>query len=101
MIIEEATLLVKPGMEAEFEAAVAKAVDVFRAAKGCQGLHLQKCIEEPTRYQAIIRWATLENHTVDFRESDLFQQWRGLVGAYFSAPPTVLHFEVTMPRADF
>lgn len=101
MIVEQATLLVKPGTEAAFEAAVAKAVEVFRAAKGCQGLHLQKCIEEPARYQAIIRWTTLENHTIDFRESELFQQWRGLVGEFFAEPPVVLHFEIAMPSVAF
>lgn len=100
MIIEVASIAVKPGQEEDFEAAVETAVAVFRRAKGCKGLHLQRCIEEPSRYQAIIRWETLENHTEDFRGSELFQEWRSLVGPHFAEPPSVKHYSITMPRAD-
>jgi len=34
---------------------------------------------------------TLENHTVDFRGSEDFQSWRGLVGHCFAAAPDVEH----------
>jgi len=101
MITEVASIRVKAGHEADFESAFRKAVDVFRQARGCKGIHLQKCIEEPDLYQAIIRWETLEAHTVDFRESELFQQWRDLVGPFFAAPPSVLHFNVSDEGADF
>ena len=101
MIIEVASIRVKDGSETEFETAVEKAVEVFRRAKGCKGLHLRRCVEEPSLYEAIIRWETLENHTVDFRGSELFQQWRALVGPFFAEPPSVRHYEITMPRADF
>ncbi|MEO4042101.1 antibiotic biosynthesis monooxygenase family protein [Hoeflea sp. CAU 1731] len=101
MIIEVASIKVKAGDEARFEAAFREAVDVFRQAKGCKGLHLQKCFEAPELYQAIIRWETLEAHTVDFRESELFQQWRSLVGPFFAEPPSVHHFRIAVERADF
>lgn len=98
MIIEVAEVKIKSGTNAEFEKAVENAVEVFRRAKGCLGLHLQKCVEEPERYQVIIRWETLENHTVDFRESPLFQDWRGFVGPFFAEPPQVFHYEIAMDR---
>jgi heme-degrading monooxygenase HmoA len=101
MIIEVAHIKVLPGNEAAFEAAVAKAVDVFGQAKGCLGLHLQRCVERPLEYEAIIRWETLEHHTVGFREGDLFQEWRALVGPHFDGPPEVKHYEVAMKRVDF
>ena len=101
MIIEVASIRVKDGSEQEFEAAVSKAVEVFRRAKGCKGLHLQRCIEEPSLYEAVIRWETLENHTVDFRGSHLFPEWRALVGPFFAEPPSVRHYAVAVPRADF
>ena len=101
MIIEVASIRVKDGTEAALEAAVGQAVEVFRRARGCLGLHLQRCIEEPSLYEAVIRWQTLENHTVDFRGSDLFQEWRALVGAYFAESPSVRHYEVAIPGADF
>jgi quinol monooxygenase YgiN len=91
MILEIAQIDVKPDMEAAFEAGVAKAVPVFRRAKGCKGMTLQRSVEKPTRYRLFVQWETLENHTVDFRGSADFQEWRKLVGDCFAAPPEVEH----------
>jgi hypothetical protein len=38
-----------------------------------------------------VQWATVENHTVDFRNSTDFLEWRKLVGYCFAAPPEVEH----------
>ena len=91
MILEIAQIEVKPGMEAEFAANVKKATPLFQRAKGCQGMALQRSHEQPARYRLFVRWATLENHTVDFRGSADFQEWRKLVGHCFAAPPEVEH----------
>ena len=91
MILEIAQIDVKPGMEAEFEAGVTKATPLFQRAKGCRGLDLQRGIEKPSRYRLFIQWDTLENHTIDFRGSADFQEWRKLVGHCFAAPPEVEH----------
>jgi hypothetical protein len=40
----------------------------------------------------MIFWETLENHTVDFRGSPTFSQWRAIVQPFFAAPPQVEHF---------
>lgn len=101
MITEIATITVKPGHADPFEAAVALAAAVFRRAPGCLGLELQRCVEDPARYNLMIRWKTLEDHTVGFRESPLFQEWRALVGPHFAEPPSVLHFATAMDRVDF
>jgi len=91
MIREIAQIDVKPGLEAEFEAGVAKAVPIFRRAKGCTGLTLQRSIEQPTRYRLFVKWETVENHTIDFRGSPDFAEWRKLVGHCFASPPEVEH----------
>lgn len=96
MITEIAQIDVKPGTEAEFEAAVGKARAIFGRAKGCHGFELHRSIEKPQRYRLVVKWATLENHTVDFRGSEDFTQWRGLVGSFFAAPPEVEHTETVM-----
>jgi len=70
MITEIAQIEIKPGTEKEFEAAVAKAEPLFLRAKGGLGIELHRSIEKPQRYRLIARWATLENHTVDFRGSE-------------------------------
>jgi quinol monooxygenase YgiN len=91
MILEIAQVDVKPGMEQEFEAGVGQAVPIFRRAKGCNGLELQRGIENPSRYRLIVKWETVENHTVDFRGSPDFQEWRKLVGHCFAQAPQVEH----------
>jgi len=91
MVLEIAQFDIKPGLESEFEAGVGRAVPLFQRAKGCKGLELQRSHEKPSRYRLFVRWETLENHTVDFRESADFQEWRKLVGHCFAAPPEVEH----------
>ena len=94
MVTEIAQIEVKPGMEEEFEAGFAKAVPLFRRAKGCQGAEIQRSVENPSRYRLYIRWDTVESHTVDFRGSADFQEWRKLVGGCFASPPQVEHTEL-------
>lgn len=96
MITEIAQIEVKAGMEKDFEAAVKKARDAFGAAKGFHGFELHKSIEKPQRYRLVVKWATLENHTVDFRGSENFTKWRGLVGSFFASPPEVEHTETVV-----
>ncbi len=91
MIMEIAQIDVKPGSEADFEAAVQKAVPLFKASDGCIAMELQRSIEKPQRYRLMVQWNTLEDHTVKFRGSDAFQQWRALVGPHFASPPEVEH----------
>ncbi len=93
MILEIADIRVKPGQAVAFEAAIQKAIDtVMPKAKGYKGHAVHKCIETPERFVLQILWATLENHTVDFREGPLFAEWRGIIGPFFAGPPLVEHF---------
>ena len=94
MILEIAQIDVKPGTESEFERAVDQAKPLFQRAQGCHGMELQKSIEKPSRYRLMVRWATLEDHTVAFRGSADFTAWRGLVGHFFASPPEVEHTEM-------
>jgi len=96
VIYEIAEIDVKPGDEAAFEAGVAQAMPLFRAAKGCHSVQLHRSKENPTRYKLIAQWETVENHTVDFRQSQDFQKWRALVGAYFASTPRVEHTSIVL-----
>jgi len=91
MFLEIAQIDIKPGLEAEFEAGVGKAAPLFQRAKGCNSLSLQRSVEKPLRYRLFIGWETVENHTVDFRNSADFQEWRKLVGHCFASAPEVEH----------
>lgn len=92
MILELATVDIKQGANKEFEEALQKAQAVISQSRGYIGHQFQKCVEQENRYVLLIRWETLEDHTKGFRESELFKEWRALIGPYFETPPFVQHF---------
>jgi heme-degrading monooxygenase HmoA len=95
MILEIAQIDVKSGQEAEFEAGVAKAAPLFKRAKGCKGMSLQRSFDKPQRYRLFVTWETVENHTKDFAGSDDWKEWRKLVGHTFDGTPSVEHVRET------
>lgn len=96
MIFEMAQFEIKPGTESAFEHGVAQAAPLFQRARGCQGVKLMRSIEQPSHYTLMVTWATVEDHTVHFRESADFQEWRKLVGEYFASAPQVGHVKVAV-----
>ena len=93
MILELADIRIHPGKGSEFDAAIQRGIaEMISGAKGFRGFKVNKGIESPERYILQIFWDTLENHTVDFRESAAFPAWRAIVGPFFAAPPVVEHF---------
>ena len=93
MILEVATFLIRPEGTAAFETAFAEARRVIARAEGHLGHELHRSVDEAGRYLLFVRWRTKEDHTVGFRQSDLFVQWRALLGPYFAAAPAVDHLE--------
>jgi heme-degrading monooxygenase HmoA len=94
MVLELATIDIKHGTNADFEHALDQAQSVICKAEGYVGHQFQKCIEHDNRYILLIRWVTLEAHTEGFRNSELFKEWRGLIGQFFEKPPLVEHYEL-------
>ncbi len=93
MILEVADIRIHPGKQAEFDEAIIRGIKtVASKAKGFLGYKVNKGIETPERYILLIVWQTLEDHTVGFRESQLFKDWRAIVGPFFAQPPHVEHF---------
>ncbi|MGQ3113947.1 MAG: antibiotic biosynthesis monooxygenase family protein [Hydrogenophaga sp.] len=95
MILEHADIRIDPLKSSAFEEAILRGVStVIAHSKGFKGYQVQRSIETPGRYLLLIQWETLEDHTVAFRGSDAFPQWRAIVGPFFAQPPVVEHFEV-------
>ncbi len=92
MITETAFMSIKPGHEAEFEAAIAQARTLVEQTPGCRGLKVARGVERPSVYLVTISWDSLEDHLVGFRDSDRFPKWRALLSPHYSEPPTVEHW---------
>jgi heme-degrading monooxygenase HmoA len=100
MILELADIRIQPGQNAAFEEAIQRGLrDVISKAQGFGGFKVNKGIESTERYVLQIFWATLEDHTVGFRQSEAFAQWRSIVGPFFAAPPVVEHFDLVAKSA--
>jgi heme-degrading monooxygenase HmoA len=93
MILEQAVLNVMSGQEADFLAAFAQAESIISGMGGYHGHTLQRCIELPNRFLLLVHWETLEDHTVGFRESAEYQQWRSLLHHFYDPFPTVHHYD--------
>lgn len=95
MILEIADIRIQPGQQAAFDVAIQRGLaEVIHHARGYRGHKINKGIESPERYVLMIFWDTLEDHTVHFRQSPAFAQWRSIVGPFFASPPQVEHFEL-------
>jgi len=96
MVTEIAHLKIHPEQAGAFEAAVRQAQPLFQQSKGCQSMKLERVVEHAGDYHLVVRWQTLEDHTVGFRQSEQFAQWRALVSPYFREPPLVVHCEMAL-----
>jgi len=93
MILERAVIHILPGQEESFETAMAQARSVISGAPGFRSLRILRGVERRHDYLLLVEWDTLEDHNVGFRESQLFHQWRGLIGRFFDGEPNIEHFE--------
>lgn len=101
MILELTDIRIQPDQQAAFDEAIQRAIStVASKARGFQGFKVNKGIENPERYVLQIFWATLENHTIDFRQSAAFADWRAIVGPFFASPPVVEHFDLLAKSAQ-
>ncbi|MBH8578048.1 antibiotic biosynthesis monooxygenase [Nostocaceae cyanobacterium CENA369] len=93
MILEAAMLHVKLGLESDFEAAFKKASSFISSSNGYLSHELYKCIEVPGKYLLLVKWENLESHTIGFRSSTKYQDWKKLLHHFYEPFPNVEHFE--------
>ncbi|MDF3074656.1 MAG: antibiotic biosynthesis monooxygenase [Alphaproteobacteria bacterium] len=96
MILEVATLDVKPGQREAFQAAFREASGIIAGMKGYMAHQLQECLENDNRFVLLVWWQTLEDHTVGFRGSAEYQSWRALLHHFYDPFPTVEHFRIVL-----
>jgi heme-degrading monooxygenase HmoA len=92
IILEAAMLNVKAGREGEFEAAFRSASRIIASMPGYLSHELHRCLEVSGKYLLLVRWERLEDHTVGFRRSPEYQEWKMLLHHFYEPFPTVEHF---------
>ena len=92
MLTAIAILDVKYGQEKEFETTFKEAQKIISCMNGYISHSLQKCIENPSRYLLKIEWKTLEDHTVGFRKSKEYLNWKKLLHHFYKPFPVVEHY---------
>jgi heme-degrading monooxygenase HmoA len=93
MILEVAILFVKSGEEKQFELDFAKAGQYISAMKGYVRHSLRKCFEQDNKYLLLVDWQSLEDHTIGFRSSLEYLEWKNLLHHYYDPFPVVEHYE--------
>ncbi len=88
MILEVAILDVKFGAEKDFE----KSQSIISSIDGYISHQLQRCVEKLNRYILLVNWETIEDHTIGFRESEKYQEWRKLLHHFYDPFPEVEHY---------
>lgn len=94
MFLEVAEIIIRPGEQAEFEAALGHALATITGkAKGVIDYKLLKGVESPERYILQVNWETVEDHTVTYYASPERQVWLTNVRPFFAQPPKMEHFQ--------
>lgn len=93
MILEHALLPVKPGEGSRFEAGFVEAKAIIASVPGFRRLSLSRCLEQPDMYLLLVEWRSLDDHTVGFRESAQYEEWRRLLHHFYEPFPIVEHYE--------
>lgn len=92
MILESARLFIRPGQRNAFEAAMNQAKALIGQSGGFLGMEVRPCLENPDLYLLLVKWNTLEDHTVGFRGSAPYQEWRRLLHHFYDPFPEVEHW---------
>ena len=100
MILEVAILDVIPGQEKDFEATFAKASSIISSVAGYVSHQLQLCLEKQNRYILLVQWETLEAHSVGFRGSEGYQEWKRLLHHFYNPFPVVEHYELILENKN-
>lgn len=100
MILEVAVLNVRSGQSDQFENAFRQASPLIASVPGYVRHELQQCIETPDRYLLLVTWETLEAHTVGFRQSPAYQEWKALLHHFYDPFPLVEHYEGVLSYPD-
>ncbi|TRX36331.1 antibiotic biosynthesis monooxygenase [Flavobacterium restrictum] len=96
MVLEMAILQVIKGEEVYFEKDFAMASQIIQSISGYISHSLSKCIEAENKYLLLVDWEKLEDHTIGFRTSEAYLEWKKLLHHYYNPFPVVEHYEMIL-----
>ena len=96
MILEVAMLNVKIGQERQFELDFARAGQYISSINGYIRHSLRRCLEQNNKYILLVDWENLDDHTIGFRQSPQYLEWKRLLHHYYEPFPTVEHYELVV-----
>ncbi|MBF4470710.1 antibiotic biosynthesis monooxygenase family protein [Flavobacterium sp. HJJ] len=96
MVLEVAVLQVIKGEEVHFEKDFTIASQYIQSIPGYLNHSLRKSIEEENKYLLLVDWKKLDDHTIGFRESEAYLEWKKLLHPYYNPFPVVEHYEMVL-----
>ena len=81
-----------PGSEDDFLIAFSKAEHIIAGMAGYISHQLKRCIENISQFILLVEWENLTDHTVGFRQSEEYQEWKSLLHHFYDPFPTVEHY---------
>ena len=93
MITEIAILTIRPQDKPAFETSFSQAQHIISGMDGYLGHELLQCIEHDNQYLLVVKWESLEAHTIGFRQSPEYQKWKQLLHHFYEPFPTVEHYQ--------
>jgi heme-degrading monooxygenase HmoA len=100
MILEVAILNVRDGQEKQFELDFAIAGQFISSIRGYVKHSLRKCVEQKNKYILLVDWENLEDHTIGFRQSAEYLEWKNILHHYYDTFPTVEHYETIIENEN-
>lgn len=79
---------------AGFLAVLEEAAALLAGAPGYLGHRMGPCLESGQEFVLMIWWASVEDHTMRFRQSPVYAQWRRLIDPHVHRAPWTRHFQL-------
>lgn len=96
MIVEHVHLSILPNQSFEFENAMQQAKHIVATMSGFQGLVLLKSKQREDAYILMIKWDSIEDHQLGFRQSAEYLHWKALLHHFYQPMPEVEYYETCM-----
>jgi heme-degrading monooxygenase HmoA len=92
MILEVAILNVIDGLENDFLTAFRVAEKIIAKMPGYLSHQLKRCLEKQNQFILLVEWEKLTDHTIGFRQSAEYTEWKKLLHHFYAPFPTVEHY---------